>query len=239
MAGIFPEGGVNGASSAQNSLIGLVEGEDYVAGCPPLFFPNGCRPQFDPAAGNAIISEILNVLRDRGIAYDCSRLDNLSKAVGPHLIAHEQTVFLPVDPWPVKNGSDIIVRGNFTVQNTSKMDIECFCNAQLTTLVKTLSGGDSANLDVNLKLSNDNSYDGRLLYASIQMRRSGNTDYDSWQTSKSAILTIPAGGRQFFYELSSSASSGSAFQLKEDFKGCKWKFFGLSHTTADITNIAE
>src|SRR5690606_25027922 len=118
MAGIFPEGGVN-AGIAINSIPNLVEGTDVADGCSPRWFGQNCNPRPDPASNNAIMAELLNVMRDRGIPYDCSRLDNLSRAVGPHLISYEKTVPLPQDPWPVKNGSDIVLQGSFRVPNSS------------------------------------------------------------------------------------------------------------------------
>lgn len=233
MAGIYPEGGVN-AGTAINSIPNQVAGEDYVDGCPPRWFGQQCRPLFDPAAGNAVISEIINVLRDRGIPYDCSKLDNLSRAVGPHLISYEKTVLLPEDPWPVKNGDDVIIRGTFTVPNSYALPIRCLAIAQLTVLVKTLAAGNDENLDVNLTLSYDSAYDGQVLYSTIQMRRNGSTDFDSWQTVKTNVLDIPPGGRTFFYELSSKASANLSFQLKEDFVASKWRFYGISCMTSDI-----
>lgn len=77
MAGIYPAGGVT-AANTQN-------GVDVVSTCAAdeLFYPIGvCQPRFNPAAMNALISEVLNFVTELGVAYDCSKLTNMADAIG-------------------------------------------------------------------------------------------------------------------------------------------------------------
>lgn len=73
MSSIFPSSGVP-AAQAQNSVdvatTNCDEGE--------LFHSTArCQPRFDPAAANAVMSELLNFVGLNGQTWDCSRLDNL------------------------------------------------------------------------------------------------------------------------------------------------------------------
>ena len=79
MSGIFPDSGVP-ANQALNSV--NVPTANCGGDAGELFHSTSrCTPRFDPAAANAVMSEILNVMDDAGIPYDCNRLDNLSLAV--------------------------------------------------------------------------------------------------------------------------------------------------------------
>lgn len=79
MAGIFPNSGVI-ASSATNAQ--LVPSGNLSAGCTALYASTSrCAPRFDPAAFNAIVSELVNVTICAGLAYNCNRLDNLCTAI--------------------------------------------------------------------------------------------------------------------------------------------------------------
>lgn len=76
MAGIFPNGGVP-AGQAQNTVTTPV-----AEGCETRFHSTSrCTPRFDPAAANAMMSEILNTINCAENEYDCNRLDNLCLAV--------------------------------------------------------------------------------------------------------------------------------------------------------------
>lgn len=76
MAGIYPDSGVP-ANQAANSV------DATTSNCSnELFFSTRrCQPRFDPAAANAVISEILNVVNGAGRNYNCNRLDNLLLAI--------------------------------------------------------------------------------------------------------------------------------------------------------------
>ena len=73
---MFPDSGVPRAD-AKNSI-----DANTVAGCDELWYSTSrCQPRFDPAAANAMLSEILNAINCAGIPYDCNRLDNLCTAI--------------------------------------------------------------------------------------------------------------------------------------------------------------
>jgi hypothetical protein len=78
MSGIFPDSGVP-AHLALNTV------DVPTSNCQPggeLFHATSrCQPRFDPAAANAIMSELLNTVACAGFAYDCRRLDNLCRAI--------------------------------------------------------------------------------------------------------------------------------------------------------------
>lgn len=76
MSGIFPEIGV----FAQNTS-GAQVGDLTVAECAALFYRDTCAVDIDPIALNAVMSEILNVATMSGAKYDCSRLDNMARAI--------------------------------------------------------------------------------------------------------------------------------------------------------------
>lgn len=77
MAGVFPDSGVP-ASQALNAL----PNPPVTDGCTPLYNSSSrCNPRFDPAAANAVVSEIMNVMICAGIDYDCNKLDNLCTAI--------------------------------------------------------------------------------------------------------------------------------------------------------------
>jgi hypothetical protein len=91
MSGIFPDSGVP-AHLALNTV------DVPTTNCQPggeLFHSTSrCQPRFDPAAANALISELLNAVNWSGRTYDCSRLDNLRLA----LIAKQTQVIQDVAP---------------------------------------------------------------------------------------------------------------------------------------------
>lgn len=81
MTGVFPNSGVS-ASEASNTIAN----PDLVAGCIALWAStNRCQPRFDPAAFNAVVSEILNFINCGTTQYDCNRLDNMCVAINAML----------------------------------------------------------------------------------------------------------------------------------------------------------
>lgn len=83
MASIFPNNGVV-ATAATNTV-------DVPTTCEELFYDTGnCRPRFNPAAANAVMSELLNLSNCLGHTWDCNVLNNLCEAIGPATIASIQ-----------------------------------------------------------------------------------------------------------------------------------------------------
>jgi hypothetical protein len=73
MAGLFPRTGVTKeeASNANDPTV--------VGGCEVLFYKSRCKPRFDAAQANAVISELgnaINIVKD----YECDKLNNLRTA---------------------------------------------------------------------------------------------------------------------------------------------------------------
>src|SRR5262245_27941422 len=77
MAKMFPDSGVP-ASDALNSLPDV----NTIAGCAELWYSTSrCQPRFDPAAANAMLAELMNLINKGEVAYDCTKLDNIERAV--------------------------------------------------------------------------------------------------------------------------------------------------------------
>jgi hypothetical protein len=76
MTAIFPDSGVP-PYEARNSIL-----DPWTVNCSELWYSTArCEPRFDPAAANAMLSEMLNAVTCAGIPYDCSRLNNLCIAI--------------------------------------------------------------------------------------------------------------------------------------------------------------
>lgn len=76
MTALFPNAGV-APNLTQNAVVPEVTSTET---CPPLYHAMRCTPRFDPAAANAIISELMNAI-NLANPYDCTRLDNLRMAM--------------------------------------------------------------------------------------------------------------------------------------------------------------
>lgn len=50
-------------------------------GCVPRFYPERCNYPVSATQMNAVVSELSEVIKEAGIEYDCSRLDNLAQAI--------------------------------------------------------------------------------------------------------------------------------------------------------------
>lgn len=79
MAGIFPS---KGRAPGVNN-----DGVDFtvvpVGGCEPLYYDELCPGRIDPKALNALMSEFVNLMNCKNVQYDCTRFDNLSRALCP------------------------------------------------------------------------------------------------------------------------------------------------------------
>jgi hypothetical protein len=93
MTGMMPDSGVP-ATDAKNTLL-----DPNTINCDELWYSTSrCQPRFDPAAANAVLSELINAINCAGLAYDCSKLDNLCLAI--------QTMIQGGDSWcaPLSGG---------------------------------------------------------------------------------------------------------------------------------------
>ena len=76
MTAMFPGSGVPW-SDAKNSLQ-----DPATVYCDELWYStNRCTPRFDPAAANAVLSELINVVNRGEVTYDCRYLDQVQLAI--------------------------------------------------------------------------------------------------------------------------------------------------------------
>jgi hypothetical protein len=74
---MFPGSGVPAADAA-NSISDVNTKE----GCAELWYSTSrCQPRFDPAAANAMLAELMNLINKGEVSYDCAKLDNVEHAV--------------------------------------------------------------------------------------------------------------------------------------------------------------
>jgi hypothetical protein len=76
MTAVFPDSGVP-PYEARNSIL-----NPWTVNCSNLWYSTArCEPRFDPAAANAMLSELINAVNCAGIPYDCNKLNNLCDAI--------------------------------------------------------------------------------------------------------------------------------------------------------------
>ena len=146
MSGIFPTYGVDPASTA-NAV-------DVPTTCDPadLFYSVGtCKPRFDPAAMNAMMSELLNVVDAAGRIYDCSTLNNLALAIialagiqdaQPNTLHPAGIIVRSSDGdlfWNC-SGTDILTSADVT---TAGLEASGFCRLNTYAETATAAGTDS------------------------------------------------------------------------------------------------
>jgi hypothetical protein len=75
---MFPASGVP-AADAKNSL---PDAQVNSLNCDELWYSTSrCQPRFDPAAANALLAEVINVIMKGEVTYDCNFLDRLQLAI--------------------------------------------------------------------------------------------------------------------------------------------------------------
>jgi hypothetical protein len=73
---MFPDSGVP-YTDARNSLANPI-----TANCNPLWYSTSrCQPRFDPAAANAMLSELINLINKGEVTYDCNYFNQVEMAV--------------------------------------------------------------------------------------------------------------------------------------------------------------
>lgn len=78
MTAMFPASGVP-AADAKNSL---PDAQVNSVNCDELWYSTSrCQPRFDPAAANAVLAEIINVIMRGEVVYDCNYLDRLQQGI--------------------------------------------------------------------------------------------------------------------------------------------------------------
>lgn len=101
MAGILPDSGV-AASQTLNAV-----DVDTVNCAAELFYSvSRCQPRFDPAAMNAVLSELLNLVSCAGLDYDCSSLTNVCDAVKAMALLTTAVVGTAIQPGAMTVSTD-------------------------------------------------------------------------------------------------------------------------------------
>ena len=78
MSAMHPESGVP-PEDARNSIPNDVEAS---VNCQELWYSTSrCQPRFDPAAANAMLAELINLINKGEVVYDCTRYDQVQFAV--------------------------------------------------------------------------------------------------------------------------------------------------------------
>ena len=94
MTAMFPDSGVP-AADAKNTIL-----DPYTVNCDELWYStNRCQPRFDPAAANAMLSELINAVNCAGLPYDCTKFDNLCRAI-ESMIQHGDSNCAPLTGGP-------------------------------------------------------------------------------------------------------------------------------------------
>lgn len=113
MTAMFPDSGVPW-QEARNSLP-----NPDTTNCDELWYSTSrCQPRFDPAAANAMLAELINLVNRGEVSYDCSRLDNVERAAryivqrglskGTRLIGGPSSYTATLDP-PATRYNDYMV----------------------------------------------------------------------------------------------------------------------------------
>jgi hypothetical protein len=78
MSAMHPESGVP-PEDARNSIPREIE---QSVNCDELWYSTSrCQPRFDPAAANAMLAELINLINKAEVTYDCTKLDQVQTAV--------------------------------------------------------------------------------------------------------------------------------------------------------------
>lgn len=77
VSGLYPASGVP-AEDAKNTL----PNPNNAPGCEDLWYSTArCQPRFDPAAANAMLAEVINLINQAQLAYNCTSLSDVQLAV--------------------------------------------------------------------------------------------------------------------------------------------------------------
>lgn len=209
MSGLFPEGGVT-ALAAENTIAA----PGLVAGCDALWHSTArCQPRFDPAAANAMLSELINFVNCSGSLYDCSRLDNLCIAMNAWLAKINHVLFGEFIG-PVTGPINGIPQALTTHQQVSFRIPNSFDKA-INVFVQ-LTGHDAYTAPANTGSSQLEwvLFDGAsgvggqtLMKHAFVSTFGGFTIFDS-QQANAALISIPPGGRTLSYIFRTTSPGG-------------------------------
>ena len=251
MAGIFPAAGTAAANTSN-----AASPVNTAPGCDPLYHRVGCVPVFDPAAGNALISEVINAINTLK-PYDCTRLDNLATV----LSTISDLCKLPTiqEVGVAEPDLDDSLAGCFDGE-TARVTIGAL--AQLINAQKSICGLPDANtIDVNDYLAicrnpGDGYRDMKINFALLKQLIMGDGGgtlsgvivreqlFDSWRAGGNWEVGQPTAGRNAFIfrgykdrmgitEVSLAAATGSgAYQSLSSWEDSEFRYISGSETTA-------
>lgn len=236
MAGILPAGGIPPAS-ATNAL----SDAPLKAGCDSLWHANRCAPKFDPAAANALISEVLNVIDAAGLEYDCTLLDNLAKAVNIHEISGNASVDFDGGgaPLAILNGDNRkIGGGSFIIPNTFHRNVRVAMYADMTV---------QWSHDVNTDNTSSLNIDGRIGTTSDLLPQNPNFTVRPRGDNQSMVINdsffrvfdVPPGGLTIYWDVRSTKNGPGAWELQYTGTAIAFRFYGISAHSRDVINIGE
>jgi hypothetical protein len=136
LTAMHPDSGVP-PEDARNSLPNEIEQSVY---CDELWYSTSrCQPRFDPAAANAMLAELINLINKGEVVYDCTRLDQVQLAVryliqrglntGAIAVAGPTNYYTTLDP-PVTRYNDFMVLCMIPRDSNNAGPITLNCNDQ-------------------------------------------------------------------------------------------------------------
>lgn len=132
-------------------------------GCVPRFYPERCNYPVSATQMNAVVSELSEVIKEAGIEYDCSRLDNLAQAISKIVLDKIYGCF----EYEFPRIGDDICKINYLVQVVDQNG--CRRIAQYSAGSTYLAGANDAQLwhGSITQLPNSDVYTTRSLWAAL------------------------------------------------------------------------
>lgn len=242
MAGIFPDGGVSAGNAVNTLKNPLLD-----SSCKDRWHAPRCTPRFDPASANAIISEILNVMKCFGVAYDCDRLDNLCQAIQPHGISF--FVNMPLDdnnqviPSVTTGGGTmindpIISRGSFVIPNTYHRTIRVQETFIYDMGLRQLIQGTDVTTRISLHDNADFSDSGITVYQDYFNYTPGINQTPTMSNKPTMVVdeNIPAGGKTKYWKVEANSNQPNSWEIfpsRDPVTGGRFLAYGLYAETYD------
>lgn len=237
MSGIFPGGGCS-----KDNAINTVSNPLLKDGCTALYHCPRCTPRFDPSAANAVISEILNLMKCNEVEYDCDKLNNLCSALAIHEISGRQTFMFDETETPIelpKGTNRRIGGGSFTVPNTFHRPIRIFMEFESTIQFQLIGGDATSAIDIDLQVDDKSDFSGATIFLFSERVREwnaagGDIQFAANPTSARGGVVIPPGGREFFWRARITDNSPGQWYLQYTADAFSVTVYGTSSHERDI-----
>lgn len=196
MAGIYPSNGVVAAGTVNGVNVETVNCVNSL-----FYSVSRCQPRFDPAAMNAMISELLNVVSSSGRAYNCNRLDNLSRAIQALLGVKEAEVGVTIFPGQIVEANDGTLMWNCSGVDITPATVDqlsptalaaiglCYLSAfiSVSSIATTDSFGNAVAIGDKVLIT----VNGNTLLMSTNLSIVSNEDYLTLRSSTGDNVQIP------------------------------------------------